>query len=144
MVKNLNTEYMQKQFLKLIWLKNNLGELVKIENEEKNMASKKITKNELYANVTIVGRIASVELRTIHKNGYEFEELKILIKWSRSSLFVFERELNVIKKMQTLKVDDVISITGVFEHAWFPGAKSVLPTIAKVLEFKKLGGITNE
>lgn len=108
------------------------------------MAIKKINKDDLHSHITVIARIAKIEIVNQSKNGYDSEMLRIVLRWSTSSIFVYEKELVNIKKMKNLKINDVVEIYGIFEHVWYPGAKSTIPVVAKILEFKKLGEIKNE
>ncbi|WP_339020208.1 hypothetical protein [Spiroplasma endosymbiont of Atherix ibis] len=107
------------------------------------MALKKISKHELKAIIEVTGRISYIDFKTELHDGIEEEILELRIKWSNCIIFVYERNLSMIKQLQKYKENDVVLLKGYFFARWFPGAKSSLPIIEKVIEHNRLGVLTN-
>lgn len=97
----------------------------------------KINKGDLNGTLTIVGSITANNVR-INEDGND--EVAMRIKYSRTTIFVFESDPNFVRRLKKYKIDDVVQISGNFIAEWFPGQrKSTLPIITKVISARKLG-----
>ena len=97
----------------------------------------KINKADLNGTLTVVGKVIANDLKINEDNN---NEVALRVKYSRTTIFVFESSPTMVKRLQKYKVDDVIQISGIFIAEWFPGQRrSALPIITKVISAKKLG-----
>lgn len=112
---------------------------VKIESELKQMPAKNIDKSLLGAVLTVTAKVSQIELRSMDKNVYSSNMIYMRLTWSNNSIFVYEKNPLLIKKMKNLKINDVVKITGIFEAKWFKGQKSSISVIAESLKYEKLG-----
>ncbi|ASP28236.1 hypothetical protein SCORR_v1c04640 [Spiroplasma corruscae] len=106
------------------------------------MAIKKIDKNQLHAILEAIVKVNAINLKLNLNEGIEEEILEVRVKWSNSFCFIYERRPNIMKQLKRYKEGDVIYIKGYFFARWFPGQKSSLPVIEKLLEHKKVGVLT--
>ena len=97
----------------------------------------KINKEDLKGTLTVVGKVISNDGK-INEDGNN--EVALRIKYSRTTIFIFESTPAMVKRLQKYNIDDVVQISGHFIAEWFPGQKrSALPIITKVISAKKLG-----
>ncbi|MCL8212962.1 hypothetical protein LD120_00419 [Mesoplasma sp. JKS002657] len=101
------------------------------------MHVQKINKEDLNGVLTVIGQVTSNDVK-IDEDGNN--EVALRLKYSRTTIFLFESTPLMVKRLQKYQKGDVIQISGHFINEWFPGQrKSSLPIITKVISAKKLG-----
>lgn len=97
----------------------------------------KINKEDFKGTLAIVGKVDKKDLK-INDDGNI--EVTLRVKYSRTTIFIYETAPIMVKRLQKYNEDDVVQISGEFVAEWFPKKKTpTLPVINKVISAKKLG-----
>jgi len=78
---------------------------------EEKIDMPKINKADLNGTLTVVGKVIANDLKINEDNN---NEVALRVKYSRTTIFVFESSPTMVKRLQKYKVDDVIQISGIF------------------------------
>ncbi|ATZ18290.1 hypothetical protein [Mesoplasma melaleucae] len=97
---------------------------------------KKISKNETFAVIKIVGDIRDIDLKE-DKNKELSLQLKIGFKGG--TIFAYAKSEAMINEMLDLKVKDIIKVKGKFINIWYPTAKGNFAAIDNIEKWWKLG-----